>query len=288
MLKLQTSVDIPQSRVQISYGNSILMLGSCFADNVGQIAKDMGFDVLVNPFGTLYNPVSLANSLRRLNSAIPFSEEECVQMGAGSELFCSFSHHTAAARATREEFLADANAALAADSGFFSSADTLILTLGTAWVFKFNATGEVVSNCLKRDAREFTRERLSVNICTALLESLVTSFASKRFIFTVSPIRHLKDGAVGNRLSKAILLLAVDSVVRNHPDRCEYFPAYEIMMDELRDYRFYAEDMVHPSVQVVNYIWERFCDFALDPKEKTALEQKRKAFLQSRHRPITK
>lgn len=286
MLKLQTQVDIGQSRIPISYGSKILILGSCFADNIGRIMADMGFDVRVNPFGTLYNPVSVVNSVGRLSSAIPFAEDECVQLGAGAELFCSFSHHTAAARATKEAFLADANASLSRDAVFFADADTVIVTLGTAWVFKRIDTGEVVSNCLKRDAKEFSRERLSVKMCTALLESLVTRFPDKRFIFTVSPIRHLKDGAAGNSLSKSTLLLAVDTVVSAHPERCEYFPAYEIMMDELRDYRFYAEDMVHPSQQAVNYIWARFCDFALTASDRNLLEQKRKAFLQSRHRPI--
>lgn len=262
------------------------MLGSCFADNIGRIMTDMGFNVRVNPFGTLYNPVSVVNSVGRLGSAVPFAEDECVQMGAGSELFCSFSHHTAAARAAKGAFLADANEALSRDAVFFADADTVIVTLGTAWVYRWINTGEVVSNCLKRDAREFTRERLSVKMCRALLESMVSRFPDKRFIFTVSPIRHLKDGAEGNSLSKATLLLTVDEVVNAHPDRCVYFPAYELMMDELRDYRFYAEDMVHPSQQAVNYIWERFCDFALPASDRSLLEQNRKAFLQSRHRPI--
>ena len=247
----------------------------------------MGFNVCVNPFGTLYNPVSVCNSIRRLESAVPFSEDECVRMGAGSQLFCSFSHHTAAARATREEFIDNANAALAEASDFFRKASVVVITLGTAWTFKFNATGEIVSNCLKRDAKEFTRERLPVNICSMLLNSLAGRYPDKRFIFTVSPIRHLKDGAHGNQLSKSTLLMATERVVQDHPGQCVYFPTYEIMMDELRDYRFYAEDMVHPSAQAVNYIWERFCDFALPQAERPTLEKNRKAFLQSQHRSIT-
>ena len=172
-------------------------------------------------------------------------------------------------------------------SDFFRKASVVVITLGTAWTFKFNATGEIVSNCLKRDAKEFTRERLPVNICSMLLNSLVGRYPDKRFIFTVSPIRHLKDGAHGNQLSKSTLLMATERVVQDHPGQCVYFPAYEIMMDELRDYRFYAEDMVHPSAQAVNYIWERFCDFALPQAERATLEKNRKAFLQSQHRSIT-
>ncbi len=287
MLKLQTQVDIPQSRIRLSYDNKILLLGSCFSDNIGQIMKDMGFDVRVNPFGTLYNPVSVCNSIRRLDSAVPFSESECVQMGAGSELYCSFSHHTAAARRTKAEFLADANKALSEDSAFFKSADTVLITLGTSWIFRHNATGETVSNCLKRDAKEFTRECLNLKMTTALLDSVVSRYPDKRFIFTVSPIRHLKDGAHGNMVSKSALLLAEESVVGKNPERCEYFPAYEIMMDELRDYRFYADDMVHPSPLAVNYIWERFCDFTMDENTRTELLRHKKAYQQSQHRTIT-
>lgn len=287
MIKLQTPVEIPESSIKIGFSDAIMLLGSCFSDNIGIIMKDMGFDVMTNPFGTLYNPVSVCNSIRRLDSAVPFSEDECVQMGACSQLFCSFSHHTAAARSSKEEFLADVNAALSDANAFFQRASTIIITLGTAWTFRFNATGEIVSNCLKRDAKEFTRECLSLRTCEILLNSLVERYPSKRFVFTVSPIRHLKDGAHGNQLSKSTLLLAVDSVVQNHADRCCYFPAYEIMMDELRSYRFYAEDMVHPSAQAVNYIWERFCEFALTKTEMATLEANRKAFLRSRHRTIT-
>ncbi len=287
MLKLQTQVDIPQSRIRLSYDNKILLLGSCFSDNIGQIMKDMGFDVRVNPFGTLYNPVSVCNSIRRLDSAVPFSESECVQMGAGSELYCSFSHHTAAARRTKEEFLADANKALSEDSDFFKSADIVLITLGTSWIFRHNATGETVSNCLKRDAKEFTRECLNLKMTTALLDSVVSRYPDKRFIFTVSPIRHLKDGAHGNMVSKSALLLAEESVVGKNPERCEYFPAYEIMMDELRDYRFYADDMLHPSPLAVNYIWERFCDFTMDENTRTELLRHKKAYQQSQHRTIT-
>ncbi len=287
MLKLQTPVEIAESDIKFSFEDNIMLLGSCFADNIGKIMKDMGFNVCVNPFGTLYNPVSVCNSIRRLESAVPFSEDECVRMGAGSQLFCSFSHHTAAARETKEKFIDNANAALAVASDFFRKASVVVITLGTAWTFKFNATGEIVSNCLKRDAKEFTRERQPVNICSMLLNSLVGRYPDKRFIFTVSPIRHLKDGAHGNQLSKSTLLMATERVVQDHPGQCVYFPAYEIMMDELRDYRFYAEDMVHPSAQAVNYIWERFCDFALPQAERATLEKNRKAFLQSQHRSIT-
>lgn len=292
MMKLQTPVEIHRCGFQFTYGSRMMFLGSCFSDNIGHLMKDMGFNVMVNPFGALYNPVSVCNSISRLGSGVPFTADECVRLGAGSDLICSFSHHTLAARATVEEFLHDANESLEQASGFFREAEIIVITLGTAWVFRLVSTGEVVSNCLKRDAAEFTRERLAPGMVSTLLKNLVSRCSAegtdipKKFIFTVSPIRHLKDGAHDNVLSKSILHLAVDSVCTAFPDKCAYFPAYEIMMDELRDYRFYAEDMVHPSQQAVNYIWEQFCDFALPASERPALEQHRKAFLSSRHRPL--
>ena len=294
MMKLQTPVDVGRSNVRISLNDKIMLLGSCFSDNIGEKMSQLGFDVCVNPFGPLYNPVSLCNAIGRIASGFPFREEECVRMGAGSDLVCSFSHHTAAAREDSATFLADANAGLTAAHDFFIEADTLILTLGTAWTFRWNESGETVSNCLKRPAAEFTRERLSLANAAAVLKSVVSRFASgrvpgvkpKKFILTVSPIRHFKDGAHGNQISKSILLMAAEALCEAFPESCVYFPSYEIMMDELRDYRFYAEDMLHPSSQAVDYIWERFCDFALPENERPALEENRKAFLRSRHRPV--
>lgn len=286
VLKLQTPVEAGRSRVNISLKDRIFVLGSCFADNIGQKMADLGFDILVNPFGTLYNPVSICNSAARLSSGIPFSESECVPMGAGAGLVCSFSHHTTFARRTAAEFLENANKSLAEASAKWKEAGKVIITLGTSWIYEYVRTGETVSNCLKIDAKEFTRRRLSVRETSLLLTNLVARHPEKEFIFTVSPIRHLKDGAHGNQLSKSALLLAVDEVVTKFPERCDYFPAYEIVLDELRDYRFYTADMLHPSQQAVDYIWSRFVDFAVPAAELNELESRRKEYLRSQHRPI--
>lgn len=286
VLKLQTPVEAGRSRVSISLKDRIFVLGSCFADNIGQKMADLGFDILANPFGTLYNPVSICNSAARLSSGIPFSESECVPMGAGAGLVCSFSHHTTFARRTAAEFLENANKSLAEASAKWKEAGKVIITLGTSWIYEYVRTGETVSNCLKIDAKEFTRRRLSVRETSLLLTNLVARHPEKEFIFTVSPIRHLKDGAHGNQLSKSALLLAVDEVVTKFPERCDYFPAYEIVLDELRDYRFYTADMLHPSQQAVDYIWSRFVDFAVPAAELNELESRRKEYLRSQHRPI--
>lgn len=230
-----------------------LILGSCFATNIGSRMLSAGEDVLVNPFGTLFNPVSIHNSIERLRTGEPFREEECIQMGAGSNLWGSFSHYTKFARETRKEFLDFANASLEKASAFYRDADRLILTFGTAFVFRHIERNVIVSNCLKRPAKEFERFRLGVEEIVDLYRDL-----DKETIFTVSPIRHLADTAHGNNLSKSTLLLAIDELVRLAPSKRSYFPAYEILLDELRDYRWYAEDRVHPSEEAVDIIAERF------------------------------
>jgi len=285
-LKLQTPVPVGRSRVEVSPDDKICVLGSCFADNIGEKMAELGFNACVNPFGTLYNPVSVCNSVSRLASGIPFTEDECVEMGSGAGLVCSFSHHTSFARSTAEEFLDHANTSLAAASKAWNEAGKVIITLGTAWCFEYIPTGEIVSNCLKIDQKLFLRKRLSVQETSVLLRNLVGRNPGKEFIFTVSPIRHLKDGAHGNQLSKSILILAIEDVCNAFPERCEYFPAYEILLDELRDYRFYAEDLVHPSQQAVSLIWNRFLDFAVPQSCLAELEARWKEARRSRHRNI--
>lgn len=284
-LKLQTPVETGRSKVGVSLNDKIVILGSCFADNMGQKMVDLGFDVCLNPFGTLYNPVSVCNSVARLTSGIPFSKDECVQMGAGAGLVCSFSHHTSFARRTEDEFLQVANASLKEASLRWKAASKVIITLGTAWIYEYLRSGETVSNCLKIDAKEFSRRRLSVRETATLLMNMIARHPEKEFMFTVSPIRHFKDGAHGNQISKSTLLLALDEVLAKFPERCEYFPAYEIVLDELRDYRFYAADMIHPSDQAVDYLWSRFVRFAMPESELPALDARRRELLRAQHRP---
>lgn len=286
MLKLTTPVECGRSNIGLSYGNRIMVLGSCFADEIGSRMEHAAFQAVVNPFGTLYNPVSIALSLCRLASGNPFGEDECTEMGAGAGLVCSWSHHTSFARPTSAEFLGVANKSLAEASAFFKTCDRVILTFGTSWCFRLNATGQTVSNCLKRPAAEFTRYFLPLEQEERIIADMVRKYPDKKFILTVSPVRHMADGAHGNALSKSQLLLAAESVCRAFPDRAEYFPAYEIMTDELRGYRFYAEDMVHPTPQAAGYIWERFADWALPEGERTRLADAERAWRRSQHRPM--
>lgn len=284
MLKLQTPVSFPASSVDISLKDKVMVLGSCFADNIGARMIDSGLDVMVNPFGTLYNPLSIADSISRLSSGRHFAAEDCVEMGAGAGLICSFHHHTSFARATAEEFLAEANSSLDEAHGFWKDCSKVIITLGTAWRFVLRDDGFTVANCLKRPAAEFDRSMLGVGEVADVLAGIIEANPDKQFIFTVSPVRHMADGAHANQLSKSTLLMAVDSV--HEQGRVEYFPAFEIVMDELRDYRFYADDMVHPSDVTVAYIWERFRDFAVPAEEHPTLAANEKLARQSRHRKL--
>ena len=276
-MKLQTPVTLEPAPVSVSFQDRIAVLGSCFADEIGGRFAQAGFQVLTNPFGTLYNPVSIGNALARLGSGVPFTEEDVVEMGAGAGKFCSFWHHTSYARDTVEGFLEHANRSLAEASAFWKDCNRVVVTLGTAWAFRWDRTGETVANCLKRPGTEFTRYRLTVAQTAAILNGLVQRNPGKEFIFTVSPIRHLADGAHGNQLSKSTLLLAAEGL--------PYFPAYEIMMDELRDYRWWAEDMVHPTEQAAAYLCDRFMEWVLPTREWDLYETRMDAWRRSRHRP---
>ncbi len=263
-----TKVTVAQTVNMIDYSKKILMLGSCFTTEIGKLMQDYKFDVMINPFGVLYNPCSISKSIKRLLNGNNFKNDEIIRTNptdaTSPAKYATFWHHSSFARYTREEFLSNANRLLEQAAGFIKEADTVIITLGTAWVYSLPATGEAVSNCHKRVAKEFSRELLSVESCKKELVDIAMSLPDKNIIFTVSPIRHLKDTAHGNQISKATLLLAIDEVISEF-NWCSYFPSYEIMMDELRDYRYYAEDMVHPSPLAVKYIFEKFKEANISP-----------------------
>ena len=290
-MKLQTPVTDLTCKVGISYKDKIMMLGSCFSDNIGSRLKNYGFDVCVNPFGTLYNPASILSAVSRLLGGECFCEEDCVEIGAGDSRTCSFFHHTSFARETGSEFIENANASLAAAAEFFHKCNKVIITLGTSWCYRHIGKDMIVSNCLKRNPKEFIREFLPASRTAAILREIMELCPEKQFIFTVSPIRHFKDGAHGNQISKASLLLGIEEALAATPVdlsmnphyTADYFPAYEIVMDELRDYRFYAEDMCHPTQQTAEYICERFLDWALPADEQDTLKENIRAFRHGCH-----
>ena len=282
-MQLHTETHIISLGQTILYPHPLLFLGSCFADEVGGLCRGLGFNAQVNPFGVLYNPASIAQSLKRLHDGTPFTHDEVIEVGG--EFYCTFSHNTEFWRPTEETLLQTVNQGLAEAHQHFQAAKWIIISLGTSWIYREKTTGRVVSNCHKLPANRFERIFLSVEQTAELLSDLLQALPDKQFIFTVSPLRHLKDGLHENQLSKAALLLAVDQVCKDF-DNSHYFPAYEILLDELRDYRFYKEDMVHPTDKAVNYIFEKFVQFAVNPSELLAMAAARDLKQMLHHKPL--
>lgn len=280
---LQTQLDIKPLEHTIVYGDGVLFLGSCFADEVGSICQGLGFNAQVNPFGVLFNPASIAQSVERLDSGKPFVQDDVVSVGV--DCFCTFSHNTKFWHVSDVELLNDINGELKRCGDFFAAAKWVVVSLGTSWVYRHKKSGQIVSNCHKLPSQKFEREFLTVEESVICLSDMVSKHPDKHFIFTVSPLRHLKDGLHENQLSKSALLLAVDAICKQFGN-AHYFPAYEILNDELRDYRFYKEDMVHPTAQAVQYIWERFVEFAISPSEMPAMNKALEMKQMIHHKPL--
>lgn len=257
-MDLQTIIKLEKPEFKIGYDTRMMMLGSCFVENIGEKLDYFKFDVDINPCGIVYNPVSVANTLQILMEGKRFTRNDLLQNG---DRWVSFSHHGSFSDRDPLRCLQKMNERLELSSAHFAQTDVLVITWGTAWVYRYRQSGQLVSNCHKFPSASFDRFRLSVedivNLYSDLLPRLKESNPRLKVLFTVSPIRHWKDGAHGNQLSKAVLLLAIDELMQRF-DFVSYFPSYEIVMDELRDYRFYAEDMLHISPQGVDYIWEKF------------------------------
>ena len=265
-MDLLTKVNIPLPERQIGYQDKILLLGSCFADNMGKKFEEYYFQTSSNPFGTLYNPVSIANSLSPVEYGL-------LPITYHNGMWHSMMHHGAFSHSDRDKLLRSCEQSQNLMNRALQEASFILVTFGTAWVYEYK--GKVVANCHKLPAKDFVRRRLTIEEIVQVWMPIVEQMSDKRWIFTVSPIRHIKDGLHENQISKSILLQAVDYLTSNSAS-ASYFPSYEIMLDELRDYRFYAEDMLHPSQVAVDYIWHRFADsyFSSDTcKEMRVLHQ---------------
>ena len=236
----------------IAHDRPVLMLGSCFTDNVGARLSDGLFDVCINPFGTLYNPASVASAFNDVASCRLFGADDLFEYQGR---YHSFNHHSRFSGVDSVEVLDNINRSVAEAHDYLrDSSSVVIVTFGTAYVYEKD--GCVVSNCHKLPSSTFCRRRMSVDEIVEIWSKILSQH-NKRFVFTVSPIRHLSDGAHDNQLSKSILLLAIEQLCDKY-EQAYYFPSYEIMMDDLRDYRFYASDMIHPSEVAVEYIYKRF------------------------------
>ena len=281
-MKLQTIVDIKPSAWKIGYEDKILTLGSCFSDEIGEQMKQRYLNVTCNPFGTLYNPLSIANAINYkssiINHQLPLVEYD--------GMWHSMAHHGSFSRPTQEEAEQAVRDSIDTMQRALEEATVVIVTFGTAWVYEMN--GEIVGNCHKLPESSFTRRRLTVEEIVAAWQPILEHYPDKHWLFTVSPIRHIRDGLHENQLSKATLLQAVEelSLPFMEGQGVGYFPSYEIMLDELRDYRFYADDLVHPSSMAVNYIWERFVETFCTNQTKNELVLQHKRWKHEHHRPL--
>ena len=243
-MEFRTKVHIHNKELSLSHRYKYLLLGSCFSDSIGDKLMNAGFDCVANPFGALYNPLSIMNALSMKDDEFyRWTQKSCDDLNFDQVI------HTI---------------------------DVFVLTFGTAWVYELKETGHVVANCKKQPETLFSRRRITIDEIVEKYAQFIENAVvpnHKTILFTVSPIRHKKDGLHENQLSKSILLLAIDSLCKAYPNNCYYFPSYEIMLDELRDYRFYADDMLHPSQVAVQYIWECFQQTYFSPKTIEFIEQ---------------
>ena len=286
MIKLRTEIErIPLPRL-IDRGEGIMLLGSCFTDHIGQWLEASWLPVLCNPWGVLFNPASIASSLLRILSDSPYEPELHAQNGR----YYSFDHHGKWSGDHPEALRQQLISLDLEIHSFLSTAKHLVVTFGTSWIYE--REGKVVANCHKFPASDFSRRCLSVAEIVDQWSQVIEAFNSHSsqqiphsIIFTVSPIRHVRDGLHANQLSKATLLLAIDELVRLYPAQVEYLPVYELFMDDLRDYRFYAEDMVHPSPLAIEAVKELFVDCALTSELRKYMKESEAIVRALQHRP---
>ena len=285
-MQLQTEIQIKPFECKLKHTHKILMFGSCFATNIGERLADAKFDVCINPFGVIYNPVSVANSIEILLENRTFTENDLLMH---NDLYYSFCFHSSFSDIDTQLVLNKINTAKEQGHKFIQNAEIIILTFGSAIVYKYAKTNKIVANCHKLPRCEFEKTDLTIdeiiNVTNTAIHNIRTINSKANFIFTVSPVRYLSDGALENQLSKSRLLLAINEIC-NTNNNCFYFPAYEIMMDELRDYRFYADDMLHPSTLAIEYIWQKFVNVAIDDKSLAIIDEIKKIQTAKNHRPF--
>ena len=256
-MEFRTQVPLHSQEPKLDHSSKVLLLGSCFVENIGKKLEYFKFRNLLNPFGILFHPSAIRTFLENVVSKKHFSEEEIFYH---NEAWHCFEAHSDLNGSEKSEILGQLNSAVEDTRQFLETATHVIITPGTAWGYRFRETDKVVANCHKVPQKNFSKELLEVKedllTCVEIVQELNPSAA---IIFTVSPVRHLKDGFVENQQSKAKLINGVHEVI-SETAQTRYFPSYEIMMDELRDYRFYAEDMVHPNPVAIDYIWKKFAE----------------------------
>ena len=272
-MKLQTHISLSKNiKNLIDYNSKVILLGSCFSDNIGKKLRYHKFQSVLNPFGILFHPKAIESVIKNVITKKEYTEEDVFFF---NERWQSFTTHSKLSASSKEEALNQLNQASALINTALKSSTHIIITLGTSWVYRFLASGKIVANCHKVPQHKFKKELLPITEINKSLSSIISLVRKVNpninFIFTISPVRHLRDGFIENQQSKSHLISALHQIIKNQKN-IFYFPSYEIMMDELRDYRFYKEDMIHPNQIAINYIWEKFyenwlSDEAIDLKK---------------------
>lgn len=286
-MKFRTEIPSPKYPFSINYDDSLLFIGSCFSDKMGTFLEENRFNTLLNPFGTLFNPASIATALQFLLNPALFNSQ---WIDFFNEKWISFAHHGSFSHSVRDTFIQNIENQLDKGNTFLNKANFLFITFGTAYAYRHKKSNLIVANCHKIPAHKFNKIRLEVDEIVAQYQTLIAHLQQNNpnltTIFTVSPVRHLGDGFHENQLSKSTLHLAIDEILKSCP-KTFYFPSYEILQDDLRDYRFYGQDLCHPNEQAMNYIREIFSTafFSSETEKKRKLIEKENKFLN--HRPKT-
>jgi hypothetical protein len=286
-MQFRTEIIPGPSSLRIRYEDPVLLTGSCFTENVGQRLKESLFQTVINPFGVVYNPLSVQRSLEIILGEKKYSSKD---LEFYNDHWYSWDHHSSFSGSNQDQVLQNINFQVKQASDFLKKASYVFISFGTAWVYRLKKTGNIVCNCHKVPAREFEREMLTVGLISTAYQSVIKDLLDfnpgLKIIFTVSPVRHWKDGAHGNQLSKSVLHLAINQIIEDHRGLCEYFPSYEILLDDLRDYRFYADDLLHPNKQAIDYIWKKFSERYFDDMTKQYMKEIEGIVKASNHRLV--
>lgn len=289
MMRFFTEVPLKPSENPLSYESKIVSLGSCFAENIGQKFQFYQFRNFTNPFGVIFNPVSIEMLIRRAIENNYFTAQDIF---SHNEMWHCYEVHSRLSHPDKETFLQNLNKILATFQKEIKTASHFIFTLGTSWVYKTKSTERIVANCHKIPQKEFTKHLLSAAETLQSLNKIVKIITeinpNSHFIFTISPVRHLKDGFSENQISKSNLIVTVYHFLqdKNLQHNLHYFPSYEIMMDELRDYRFYSEDLLHPNTAAIDYIWEKFVESNIQKAITSTMNDVETIQKSLQHRPI--
>ncbi|MFC4738953.1 GSCFA domain-containing protein [Flavobacterium ponti] len=286
-MQFTTKIPIQKHKKPITYESKIMALGSCFAENMSEKFDYFKFQNTVNPFGIIFNPVSIEKLVNRIANKIEFTEKDIF---FHNDLWHCYEVHSELSNPNKEQFLATLNDLIHTTYNQLNSSTHIIITYGTSWVYRNIESNEIVANCHKVPQKQFTKEILSIETIEKSIQNTIQLIQkinpNCNFIFTVSPVRHIKDGFIENQRSKAHLITSLHKVVTMSLSKCNYFPSYEIMMDELRDYRFYGEDMLHPNQTAIDYIWIKFFENYIDEKEFKTMNQVCEIQKALKHKPF--